>query len=56
MLVYVVTGTGTKYEPNATDVLGVFTTRQEAQRVYDECVNDYDDRDICAVYLNDTDY
>jgi hypothetical protein len=53
MIVYVVTGTGTKYEPNTVDVIGVYTTRQLAQEVYDKIVNDYDDRDICAVKLDD---
>lgn len=53
MIVYVVTGTGTKYEPNAVDVIGVYTTRQIAQKVYDMIVNDYDERDICAIQLDD---
>lgn len=53
MIVYVVTGTGTKYEPNVTDVIGVYTTREKAQMVYDKITDEYDDKDLCAVQLDD---
>lgn len=53
MIVYVVTGTGTLYEPNTTDVVGVYTTRQKAEEAYDKVLYNYDERDICAVKLDD---